>query len=105
MVTFSEKNRWEFPLVSTACPNAKLNEYFGELQNSEIESPQTQGDFGCNIYPFGKLPKRKSTISKKNGKFGIGNSRNKDVIQHTLLRLVNTISGCSGGEKWPVDLM
>ena len=42
MTTFHEKYHWVFPLVPSDCDYAKLNEYFGKLQNSEIEVLQVQ---------------------------------------------------------------
>ena len=59
MMTFNGGNRWVFPLVPTACSDAELNEYFGKLQNSEIEIMQMKGDFGSNL-PVRKVTKEKS---------------------------------------------
>ena len=85
MATFNEKNRWVFPLVPTACAYAKLNEYFGKLQNSKIEVSQTQGDFlGKFICSHG------FTGEKRNGykvKWGIKNGDFRNARygpKHTL---------------------
>ena len=37
MMTFSEKRHWVLPLVPTAYDYAQLGEYFGKLQEAEIE--------------------------------------------------------------------
>ena len=49
MVTFNAKHHWVFPLVPTARDYEKLDEYFGKLQKSEIETPQAQGDFADHL--------------------------------------------------------
>ena len=41
-MAFNGGRRRVFPLAPTACAHAKLNGYFGKLQNSE-------GDFGLNL--------------------------------------------------------
>ena len=49
MMTFNEKHRLVFPLVSNSRDYAKLYEYFGKLRGSKIEVLQVQGDFGENL--------------------------------------------------------
>ena len=49
MMTFNEKHHWVFPLVPTSCDYAKLDDYFGKMQKSEIEAMQAQGDFGDHL--------------------------------------------------------
>ena len=49
MMAFNEKHHCVFPLAPTACSYSKLGEYFGKLRKAEIESLQTQGDFGGNL--------------------------------------------------------
>ena len=44
-MAFNGENRWVFPLVPTSSAYAKLNEYFGKLQDSEIEVLKSQWDF------------------------------------------------------------
>ena len=46
MMTFNERYHWVFTLIPTACARNKSDEYFGELQKSEIEALQTQEYFG-----------------------------------------------------------
>ena len=46
MMTFNAKYHCVFSLVPTSCAYTKLNEYFGKLRGSKIESLQVQGDYG-----------------------------------------------------------
>ena len=59
MMTFNEKRHLVLPLVPNACDYAKLNEYSGKLQKSEMEALQTHGGFVGN-WRFGKLFGRRS---------------------------------------------
>ena len=43
------KNRCVFPLVPTALGYAKLEEYFGEMGNCDLEVLASQADFGGNF--------------------------------------------------------
>ena len=49
MMTFNEKRHWAFPLCPTACAYAKLGDYFGKMQKSQIDAMQAQGDFGDHL--------------------------------------------------------
>ena len=100
MMTFNEKNHWVLPLVPTACAYAKLNEYFAKLRGLEIEVPQvhcdTVGNLSAQKVGWEKQQRMKSKMgSSKNGDFGNG-----DMIQKTIARLINTISGYSGGRGY-----
>ena len=46
MMTISEKNRLVSPLVPTECAYAKLDDYFGKLQNAKITAIQMDGVLG-----------------------------------------------------------
>ena len=46
---FNGNHRWVFPLAPTARAYAKLNGYFGKLQNSKIGVLQAQWDFGGDL--------------------------------------------------------
>ena len=71
MMTFNG-NHWVFPSVPTACPCAKLNEYFAKLLESEIEVPQVQGDFGWNFSPLEVL---RRNINDRKVKCGVSKRR------------------------------
>ena len=58
MMTYNGKHHWVFPLVPTACAYAKLNGYFWEIKQGQIEVLQAQGDF------WDYLEVRKVTKSK-----------------------------------------
>ena len=44
-MTYNEKHHWVFPLVPTDCAYAKLSEYFGKMQKSQILALQAHGGF------------------------------------------------------------
>merc|ERR1712112_14123 len=75
MMTYNEKHHWVFPLVPTACAYTKLNDYFWEIKQEQIEVSQAQGDFGDHLEVrkvtkskshklHGKVEKCKSVISE-----------------------------------------
>ena len=96
MVTFNGKRHLVFPLDPTSCAYSKLNEYFGKLRNSKIEVLQLQGDFGCNLSVREVLRAGKQRLNSKIGSADTAISETKDMIRNTLLRVVNTTSGCYG---------
>lgn len=92
--------QWEaslvFPLVPTARDYAKLNEYCGELQSSKIEVSQAHGDLGWNLSVRKVLQAIRNVCKVKWGGPKVVISDMKDVVKNTLLRAVDTISGCFG---------
>ena len=99
MMTFNEKHHFVFPLVQTACASAKSNGYFGQSQNSKIAVLKAQSDFG------GNSPARE-VLRKQNNDYKVKWEVPKSIIpetegssRHTLLRVVDTISGCPGAEN------
>ena len=94
-MAFNEKRHCVFPLVPTSSAYAELNGYFGKLQNSKIEVLQAQWDFGGNLSAPKVLRGKQRLRSKMESRKSII-SEMKGAIQNRLLRVVNTISGCSG---------
>ena len=66
MTTSNDKHHWVLHLAPTASDGAKLDEYFGKLQNSEIEALQMQGDFGEKFGGLGSGGIQKSKINEQN---------------------------------------
>ena len=46
MATYSNKNRWVFPLYPNARHYANLNAYFRGMRNQALEVPTVREDFG-----------------------------------------------------------
>ena len=107
MMTPDEKNRSVFPLVLTSCSCYKLNEYSGKFRGvaggggggpTKIEVLSAKGDFGGDL-SFRKVSRSKQRTQSKMGSSKTAVSEMGEMIQNTLLRLVNTISGCSVGRS------
>ena len=84
-------------LGPTACAYAKLNEYFGKLQSSKIESAQSQGDFGGDLSVREGLQAKKQRPQSKMGSVGAAISGMEDMIQNTLLRAAIQFPDVLGG--------
>ena len=63
MMTYNEKHHWVFPLFPTACDYAKLDAYFGELQNRKWGYCKRRGIF-WPIWKFGNGPEPKIECRK-----------------------------------------
>ena len=70
MMTYNEKHHWVFPLVPTACAYTKLNDYFWENKQEQIEVLQVRGDLGDHL-EVRKVTKSKS--HKLQAKWGNAN--------------------------------
>ena len=46
MMTYNGKHHWAFPLVPTDCAYAKLNDYFWEMGQVQVEVMQVRAYFG-----------------------------------------------------------
>ena len=105
MMTFNEKRRWVFPLVPTSIAYAKSNGHFGKLRNSQIEVSQAQGDFGWNLSVRKVLRGAEKRLQSKMGSSKTSISEMRDAVRNTLLRAVNTISGCfgAGNDLWDLS--
>ena len=95
MMTFNEKNHWVFHLVPTACSYAKLDEYFGKLRNAEIGAAQMQRDLGENSAVGNVVQTKIKKWAIEMGKSKAIIPDMKDTRRNSLLRVANTISGCS----------
>ena len=95
-MTFNDERHWVFPLVPNACAYAKLDDYFREMQNKQIEVLQTQWGF------LGPQEVRKVSKSKQNRERNrMGNFTNVisdlgNLIQNSLTRPVRMISRPGG---------
>ena len=98
MLTFDEKHLWVFPLAPTAFDCAILIEYFGKFRGAKIEVPQAQVDFG------GNLSVREVIRPNQRMQSNMGVPKRRFQIcgewrRNTILRCVNTITGCSLGRS------
>ena len=101
MVTYNEKHHWVFPLVATACAYAKLGEYLGKLQKSQILALGAHGDFGDHLEVRQMTQSKSQGLESKMRKSKTIIFDTKETIQNTFARIVNVPSG-SGMGKIPV---
>ena len=100
MMTFNAKHRWVFPLVRTDCAYNKLNEYFGNMRDANIEVPQVQGDFRRTFFRFGEFCDRindECKVKWEVPKTAI--SGMMEAVRNTLFRDASTISVFSVGHR------